>query len=145
MIEIRPYKYEDGLKLEPKEIGVKDQEGYKNWLKMNELGPGYTIIVDDEVIACAGIRVFWEGAGEAWSILSKEKSGKNLKLILDTFGKRLEFVIDKLKFRWIQVSLNSNNEKGIRFAQHFGFERKCNMKGYLPDGSDAFLYAREIL
>lgn len=144
MVEIRAYKFEDGLKLEPKEIGVKNQEGYEKWLKMNELGPGYTILVDGEAVACAGIRVFWQGVGEAWSILSKDKSSQHLKLILEEFGKRLEFVISEMKFRWIEVSLNKNNEKGIRFAQHFGFERKCEKTGYLPDGSDAFLYAREI-
>lgn len=126
------------------EKGVKDNPDYEKWAKLNELGPGYTIVIDNEVIACAGIRVFWKGSGEAWCILSKEKSGQYIKLILDEFGKRLEFVIKEMKFRWIQVNLNKNNEKGIRFAQHFGFKRKCEMKNYLPNGSDALLYAREI-
>ena len=144
MIEIRPYKFEDALILEPKEESIKDQKGYNDWAKMNELGPGYTIVVDDEIIACAGIRVFWEGTGEAWSILSKDKSGQHLKLILKEFGKRLEFVIKNMNFRWVEVSLNKNNEKGIHFAQHFGFKRKCSKPRYLPDGSDALLYALEI-
>lgn len=144
-MEIRPYKFEDAMKLEPKEEGVKNQLDYENWARLNEMGPAYTILVDDEIIACSGIRIFWEGSGEAWSILSKEKAGKYIKLILEEFGKRLDFVIREMKFRWIQVSLNKDNKNGIHFAQHFGFERKCEMKGYLPDGSDAFLYAREIL
>jgi len=144
MVEIRPYKFEDAMKLEPKEEGVKNKLDYETWARMNEMGPAYTIIVDGEIIACAGIRIFWEGSGEAWSILSKENSSKYIRLIMETFGKRLKFVVEKLKFRWVQVSINSNNDKGIHFAQHFGFKRKCEMKGYLPDGSDAFLYALEI-
>lgn len=144
MIEIRPYSYKDALILEPKEESIKDQKGYGNWAKMNELGPAYTIVIDEEVIACAGIRVFWEGVGEAWAILSKDKSSQHIRMILEEFGKRLEFVIENMKFRWIQVSLKKDNEKGIHFAQHFGLKRKCEQIGYLPDGSDALLYAREI-
>lgn len=144
MIEIRPYSYKDALILEPKEESIKDQKGYGIWAKMNESGPAYTIVIDDEVIACAGIRLFWEGAGEAWSILSKDKSAQHLRMIMEEFGKRLEYVIENMKFRWIQVSLKKDNEKGIHFAQHYGFDRKCEMNGYLPNGSDALLFAREI-
>lgn len=143
MIEVRPYKFEDVLAFDPKEMGVKNQPDYEKWAKMNELGPGYTILVDDEIIACAGIRIFWEGVGEVWAIMSNDSS-KYLRLILEEFGKRLEFTIQELKMRWVQVSLNKNNEKGIHFAQHYGFKRKCEMAGYLPDGSDAVLFAREI-
>lgn len=146
MIETRPYSYIDALVLEPKEEGIKDQVGYETWAKLNELGPGYTIVMDDEIIACAGIRLFpgYKTAGEAWIILSKEKSDQHIKYILKEFGKRLEYVIKEMKIRWIQIALKKDNEKGIRFAQHFKFERKCSMAGYLPDSSDALLYAREI-
>ena len=143
-VEIRSYQFEDAMILDPKEEGVKNQLDYQTWARMNEMGPAYTILVDGEVIACAGIRIFWEGAGEAWSIISKDKVSLHLKLVMEEFGRRIEFVIREMKFRWIQVSLKKDNDKGIHFAQHFGFERKCEMKGYLPDGSDALLYAREI-
>lgn len=143
MINVRPYRFEDVLKIEPKEEGVKNQKDYEKWAKMNELGPGYTILFNDEVIACAGIRIFWEGVGEVWAVISNDSS-KHLRLILEEFGKRLEFTIRELKMRWLQVSLSKNNKKGIHFAQHYGFKRKCEMKYYLPDGSDAILYAREI-
>ena len=144
MIEVRPYRYEDAMSIEPKEESVKNQLDYETWARMNEMGPAYTIVVDGDIIACAGVRLFWEGVGEGWAILSKDKSPPHLKLILEEFGKRFDFVIREMKVRWIQVSLNKDNKKGIHFAQHFGFERKCTMSGYLPDGSDAFLYAREI-
>lgn len=143
MIEIHPYKYTDALAFDPKQIGVKNQPDYTKWAKMNELGPGYTIVIDNEIIACAGIRIFWEGAGEVWAIMSNISS-KHLKLILEEFGKRLEFTVREMKLRWIQSAIRIDSDKNIRFVQHFGFERKCLMKGYLPDGSDALLYAREI-
>lgn len=143
MIEIRPYKYEDALKLEPKEKGVKSHPDYETWAKMNENGPAYTIVIDGEIIGCAGIRVFWEGTGEAWAILAEDKSVKHLKLIMEEFGKRLDYTIRTLKFRWVQATINKDNAKLIHWVQHFGFKRKCIMTGYLPGGNDAFLYARE--
>lgn len=143
MIEVHPYRYTDALAFDPKEIGVKNQPDYVKWAKMNELGVGYTIVDGNQIIACAGIRIFWEGVGEAWAIMSNNSS-RYLKVVLEEFSKRLEFYIQEKKIRWIQSAISTESEKNIHFAQHFGFERKCEMKGYLPDGSDALLYAREI-
>lgn len=145
MVKVRPYKFEDGLKLEPKEIGVKNHPDYEKWLKMNENGVAFTLLVNNEIIGCGGIRVFWDGCGEAWSILKDETPQLLFMMLLEVSKKQLDMIIKKCKFRWVQTTVRADYDKGIRFVQFLGFERKCKMKRFLPDGSDAFLYAREIL
>ena len=143
MVEIRAYKFEDALEIEPSETGVKKHPDYEKWAKMNEHGPAYTLLVNNEIIGCGGVRIFWEGCGEAWSIL-KDKTPQLLNMmLLEVSKKQIDKIIKECKLRWIQMSVRTDFSKGIHFVQFLGFKRKCEMKGYLPDGSDALLYARE--
>lgn len=141
MLEIRQYKFEDALAFSPAEIGLKNHADYEKWAKMNQAeGPAKTMLVAGEIVACGGIRIFWQGVGEAWALISDKADVKPI-LLCKMFAKELDTIVDEHKLRWIQAIIRVDFSKGIRFMQYLGFERKCTMQGYAPDGSDCFLYS----
>ena len=54
----------------------------------------------------------------------------------------LNYAVQKQGLRRVSLTVNASYTKGNRFAQALGFDLEGRMVGYLPDGSDANLYAR---
>ena len=74
-LELRPFVISDALRIlvRPEQYNKKQIAGFEKWAKINkEGGPAYSAFYGDILLACAGVRVMWEGVGEAWAIFSRE-------------------------------------------------------------------------
>lgn len=135
-VEIRPYKWQDALELlkDPNEKGLKDQKDAIRWAKLNETeGVGYTAICDGRIIGCGGIRIYWEGVGEAWAVYPK-KVGQ-MHLDPQIAKKKLYEMIEENKLKRVQSTPRCDWPEGLTYSKWLGFKVEGKMKQYLPDGN----------
>lgn len=90
-------------------------------------------------IACAGVVELWAGRAYAWAILSQDAGPHLLRLTREIRSRLVE-----LRFRRIEMAVDAGFVAGARWARLLGFvcETPNPMRGYLPGGRDAFLFAR---
>lgn len=94
-------------------------------------GPAFTLYVDGEIGAVAGVAVVWEGVGEAWGILDPKAP------IL--YATRLA----KSMLKEVKVNLNLRRIQTFTLTQRcydwvklLGFEHEGIVKKYGPNGED---------
>lgn len=142
-VTIRPYRAVDAIELKAKSgiFGANYWCNFEQDAKSAELsGPGYTAMMNGEIIGCGGVRVFWNGCGEAWALFPPEI--KHLKRELITLTKEyLDLIVRAYKLRWIQATPKKSFNGSVILLKHLGFKFKCELEGYAPDGEDCVLYA----
>jgi RimJ/RimL family protein N-acetyltransferase len=100
-------------------------------------GDCFTATVDGSPIACVGLIQWWAGRRYVWCYLS------------DNFC-RHTVALTRAIHRWLkyhgegrlETAIDPQNEKAIRWAERFGFEREGLMRRWTETGADMFLYAR---
>jgi len=96
--------------------------------------------IDGRVVVCAGILPLWPGRSQVWAVIASDIGGAGMLrltravrrfLMLQTAGR-------------IEATVVAGFEAGYKWMDILGFERETPepMRGYLPDGRDAVLYAR---
>lgn len=109
-------------------------------------GPASTLIINEEIVCCAGVTLMGYGRGEAWSLLSglfyvyKKTSYKAIRDGLNS-------IIRDKKLRRVQsmVIRNGNGYEARRnFLEHLGFynETPRLMRYYGPHGESVYMYSR---
>lgn len=117
-------------------IQAHQQEAYLDgWVAPP--GDAWTAMVDGRPIGCAGLTELWTGRAMAWSILAKD-AGPHMLSIVRAIRRKLASV----PYRRIEMAVKVGFPPGCHFADLLGFEIEQKARAYLPDGSDAFLYAR---
>lgn len=101
-------------------------------------GPAYTVMDNQEVIACAGLAEQWPGRATAWSILSKHVAGMKMARL----HKMVARFLDMQNYTRIEMTVDHEFEQGHRWAKMLGFEWEGLMRKYNPNGVDCDLYAR---
>lgn len=83
-------------------------------------GPAFTAIVNDEVIACAGVVIAWPGVGVAWAVLSPtiEKHGL---WITRSVRRMLNVIIRGSYLHRVEMVVLANSERNYRWARALGF------------------------
>lgn len=102
-------------------------------------GLSWTALDGDEPICCAGVVEVWEGRAYAWALLS-EYAGPHLLTLTRVIRSRLA----SLRYRRVEMAVDAGFDAGCRWAKMLGFrlETPAPMRGYLPNGRSAWLYAR---
>lgn len=102
-------------------------------------GHAWTALDGEEPIACAGVVEVWQGRAYAWALLS-EHAGRHMLALTREIRSRLS----RLPFRRVEMAVDAGFDAGARWALMLGFrlETPEPMRGYLPHGRSAFLFAR---
>lgn len=102
-------------------------------------GMAWAALVDDEPIAAAGLVEVWPGRAYAWALLA-DAAGRHLLAITREIRSRLAAA----GFRRVELAVDAGFAAGRRWAPLLGFhlETPEPMRAYLPNGRDAYLYAR---
>lgn len=102
-------------------------------------GRAWTALDGDEPIACAGVVEVWEGRAYAWALLS-EHAPPHLLTLTRVIRSRLA----ALPYRRVEMAVDAGFDAGCRWARMLGFrlETPEPMRAYLPNGREAWLYAR---
>ncbi|OPY08256.1 MAG: hypothetical protein A4E67_01024 [Syntrophaceae bacterium PtaB.Bin038] len=143
MMHVIPYSPEHALKIKVREIDEKKRQDreWQKWAIDNGLqGPAYTIMSGDEIVACCGVRVIWEGVGEAWLVFSPAIQEHTLEAtkIIRTY---LRKIIEDSKLRRVQAFASTAAPRAARYLETLGFEREAVMRKLGRDGADHYCYA----
>jgi RimJ/RimL family protein N-acetyltransferase len=104
-------------------------------------GPAFTFTYKGEIIACAGVTIYWEGMGEVWLAPSKRWRSLAKTAVIWTRDV-LDALQDDYRLRRIQADVYADDETAQRFVEHYGFEREGLMRKYDAGGRDMIRYAR---
>ena len=108
-------------------------------------GPAFTLIVDGEVVGCAGVVLMDWGRGEAWALLSGlfyDHKKESYRAIRDGLN---AIIKDKKLVRVQSVVFDGDKYKASgRFLEHLGFhdESPEGMQHYGPHGENVHMFAR---
>jgi len=99
----------------------------------------HTVFADDgTVLLCGGVTPYWEGRAESWAMLNRNRRADFIGL----HRVALRF-LEKCPVRRIEASVECDSENGHRWCKALGFKLEAErLKGFLPGGKDAALYAR---
>lgn len=102
-------------------------------------GAAWAAIDDGGVLALAGVSSLWEGRGMAWCLLSDHAATRMVSL---TRG--IGRYLDGVKCRRLEMYVDAGFVAGRRWAEMLGFRNETpeGMKGFMPNGNNAYLYAR---
>lgn len=101
-------------------------------------GEAYTMLVDGDVIACAGVQEAWTGRGVAWALLST-KAGAHMRALTRVVAHYLNHLA---VLRRIEAYVDPEFKAAIRWAKLLGFEMEGRMRAFGFDGSDNLMFAR---
>lgn len=144
--DVRQFKAEDMMAII--EVGTKEDgiEYYGHGTledlakETEEDGLSMTGYVNDEIVACGGIRKMWTGVGEVWLMLSPKTSLYPIgtyECIRDGFQK----LIDENDFVRLQAWGRVGFAKAHTLFRHLNFKPEGIAKKYTPDGVDCILYS----
>ncbi len=102
----------------------------------------YTCIFEGEIVAVGGIKLFFEGVGEAWIIMTKQskKNGIYGLVACRTIENKLNELIEELNMRRVEAQARADFPIAIRFIEALGFKFNCERYNWFPDGTSAMLY-----
>jgi hypothetical protein len=104
-------------------------------------GLGYTLMVDDRIIAAAGVVRLLPGSGEAWALVTPLIHRYPIAFFR-AVRESLESIILELKLHRVQSTVKVNDKRSVKFLIKLGFEIEGLLRKYSPDGLDHFIMGR---
>jgi len=113
----------------------------KECMDLEQEGLAFTGLINNEVIAAAGMKRVWGNVAEGWFIGKKEVWNYPI-----TIAKAVKENIDHLaisnKIKRLQTAVRADFGIGIRFAKWLGLKNEGLMKCYGFDDTDHYRFAR---
>lgn len=141
-VEIIPFELEHALELDLREHEKKMQktDEFRAWAEANlSLGPSFSGVVDGKVVGCGGVRILWNGVGEAWAIFSKDiiKYPKEAYYYINKF---LHIIIKDQNLHRVQAYVRTDVNIAVKYIENLGFKRESMMKKFSYDKKDYYMY-----
>lgn len=142
MLEIRPVQDGDMAYVRANPF----QEAVKNYPELPIPANTYTGVLDGEIVAVGGIKMFFPGVGEVWLIMTKysRKDGIFGRMAYRALKKKLDELIEDLKLRRCEAQARADFPIAIRFIEALGFKFNCERENWFPDGTSALLYCKVV-
>lgn len=129
------------IKIRDFDDAKREHRDWQKWAVDSSLqGPAWTMMEGEQIVACCGVRILWEGVGEAWLIFSPAVEGHTIEAT-KIIKKYLRRVIDDTKLNRVQAFCATANPKAARYLEVLGFEREGVMRKLGRDGADQYIYA----
>lgn len=96
---------------------------------------------EGKLLGVAGAFRSWPGSSQAWAIFDEAVDHHPFSLT-KTCLSLIEYARQEHSLHRLSLTVKKDFEKGHRFAEALGFVQEGEMRKYLPDASDARLYAR---
>lgn len=121
-------------------VGELGEDGAKEWSKL--LGhPAKTGIIESRIAFCLGVVPLHSGVGRLWVLYSKDII--NFHLDPDFIERLFDSWMKKQSLHRIEFTVSVENADILYFLQNFtDFEMEGELKNYMPDKSNCFLYAK---
>ena len=146
-VEIIPFENEHAHYILSQPLNSKflelrpEHKKYGYFLK--EVGMSFTGIVNNKPIAAGGVFPLWDGVAEGW-VLATEEINNYPITFARVMKQRTDMMLKNNFIRRLQTSVKADCLVALRFAKFLGLKEEGLMKGYGPDGSDFYRFARII-
>ena len=104
-------------------------------------GPAYTMMVDGEPVACAGIILQEWNKADAWALLSILFYHHKIK-VYRVMKAGIESLIAERQLRRVQAFIDPRYPSAVDFIECLGFEFEGRLKKWGPQSEDFFIFAR---
>jgi RimJ/RimL family protein N-acetyltransferase len=101
----------------------------------------FTGLINDEVIAAAGMKRIWGNVAEGWFIAKKEVWNYPIT-IAKAVKQNIDYLATSNNIKRLQTAVRADFGIGIRFAKWLGFTNEGLMKNYGFDDTDHYRFAR---
>jgi len=134
-----PFKAEHWMRFV--QLGATYESEFRGAIAKEQGGPAFTAILEDQILACAGIIVHHQGMGYAWSILSSLSKGYPIWMTR-TIKYMIRDVKRGLNLHRLELIVDANELMHQRWAEKLGFvlERDGRARMFLPDKGDVIRY-----
>jgi len=142
-IRLEQFEIEDALKIlvRQEQYGDAQQSQFEKWAKINkEGGPAYSAYHEDTLLACAGIRIMWNGVGEAWGIFAAEIVNFKREAYAYTAGE-IDTIFKDYNLHRVQAHADQEFELAGNFLEGLGFKQECLMEKFQPNKKNSYLYS----
>jgi RimJ/RimL family protein N-acetyltransferase len=101
----------------------------------------FTGLINDKVIAAAGMKRIWGNVAEGWFIAKNDVWNYPIT-IAKAVKQNIDYLATSNNIKRLQTAVRADFGIGIRFAKWLGFANEGLMKSYGFDGSDHYRMAR---
>jgi len=118
---------------------IKDNN--KECMDLEQEHLAFTGLINDKVIAAAGMKRIWGDVAEGWFI-AKNDVWNYPVTIAKAVKQNIDYLATSNKIKRLQTAVRADFGIGIRFAKWLGFANEGLMKSYGFDGSDHYRMSR---
>lgn len=118
---------------------IKDNN--KECMDLEQEHLAFTGLINDKVIAAAGMKRIWGDVAEGWFIAKNDVWNYPIT-IAKAVKQNIDYLATSNKIKRLQTAVRADFGIGIRFAKWLGFTNEGLMKSYGFDGSDHYRMAR---
>jgi RimJ/RimL family protein N-acetyltransferase len=101
----------------------------------------FTGLINDKVIAAAGMKRIWGNVAEGWFIAKNDVWNYPIT-IAKAVKQNIDYLATSNNIKRLQTAVRADFGIGIRFAKWLGFTNEGLMKSYGFDGADHYRFAR---
>jgi RimJ/RimL family protein N-acetyltransferase len=146
-IEIITYKREHAYDILDRnvrecDVWLTNAPDWEKWaVGWETSGPSYTLVIDDQIVACAGVVLMNYNRGEAWTLFSP-LINKYPKTCFKAIRDELRGIVSEHGLKRVQALVRPGLEVAERFVEHLGFEKEGVLVAFGPGGEDMTMYGR---
>lgn len=123
---------------------ILEQPGMMERLEVySSAGPCYTLIVDEQMVASAGMVIHWPGMAELWAITTPLVEDYPLtfhRVVRDGLDKQ----ITEHGLHRVECTVLTNHKVSVKWLTKMGFDIEGIRRKYDPYKNDYFLMAKVI-
>ena len=131
------------MKLSPQELETKSKGvPLATMLEVQaRMGHAITALLHGRPVACFGAVDVWDGVAEMWLLIEDRGRSYGKTLTRAAIGYR-DFIVISKNLHRLQITVNCDDSRAVKWGQAIGFEIESTMKAYGPTGSDYYLMRR---
>jgi RimJ/RimL family protein N-acetyltransferase len=118
---------------------IKDNN--KECMDLEQEHLAFTGLINDKVIAAAGMKRIWGNVAEGWFIAKNDVWNYPIT-IAKAVKQNIDYLATSNNIKRLQTAVRADFGIGIRFAKWLGFTNEGLMKSYGFDGADHYRFAR---
>ena len=118
---------------------IKDNN--KECMDLEQEHLAFTGLINDKVIAAAGMKRIWGNVAEGWFIAKNDVWNYPIT-IAKAVKQNIDYLATSNNIKRLQTAVRADFGIGIRFAKWLGFTNEGLMKSYGFDGTDHYRFAR---
>ncbi len=120
------------------------QEAVKSYPELPIPPNSFTAIFEGKIVAVGGIKMYFEGVGEAWIILTKQSKKSDIfgLIACRAIENKLNEMIEELNLRRCEANVRADYEIGLRFVRALGFTFDGERENWFPKNVSAMLFSK---